>query len=493
MQYPWIADGHRIFRVVIVVQWLMAIIIGVVTDELMIAFVIGIPIAIVPLVLSFQAPYSALSRHAMGIAIQLMAALHIQQSFGLIEMHFEIFVLLAFISTFRDWRVIASSTLIVAVHHLGFFLLQQQGAAVYVFEEGHVTWPILLLHAGFALAEGIVLMLIAQRSFNEGAGAAELRRAFKRTVNQDGTLNLNATVSDNFEVTRDFSLLLEHVRALVKESRELTSQVVSGCRVMEEVASGMRDTCKQTEREVNMVSVATEEIAHSMATSAQQTNQASEKTAQINHHVTEVRENILQNSKTIESLRQSLNGAEVTNQELNEQCSHIAEAMRGITAIAEQTNLLALNAAIESARAGEQGRGFAVVADEVRSLAIRSKESADQITLITDKLVGRTSESVNQMRTCVSLVDHAVTLSGTSQSTMDDILIEVQSVDASMAEIASSATEQESATQSIAQSAVSLSEYSAKEVSVSNQLTAELIQLAENCERMQNAINRFSF
>ena len=166
--YSWVSEGHKIFRGVLVAQLVAAIIIGLVTGELFIAFWLGIPIIALPLFLSFNKPEAEISAHAMGIGTQLMTALHIHQSFGLTEVHFEIFALLAVLAVFRNWKVIASAVAVVAVHHIGFFLLQVNEVAVYVFEEGHVTFIILVLHALFALVEGGILMYMTKRSQEEG-------------------------------------------------------------------------------------------------------------------------------------------------------------------------------------------------------------------------------------------------------------------------------------------------------------------------------------
>lgn len=75
------------------------------------------------------------------------------------------------------------------------------------------------------------------------------------------------------------------------------------------------------------------------------------------------------------------------------QIHKITELTEEILGIAGTTNLLALNASIEAARAGEAGCGFAVVAEEIRKLADSSRESANNIQEISNRVV----ESVEEL------------------------------------------------------------------------------------------------
>lgn len=90
---------HKVFAGLLLGQYLLSIAIGIVTDTLLMGAGIGLVIILVPIFLGITQASSALSRHSVAIAIQLMAALHIQQTMGMTEMHFQVFVLLALLLT----------------------------------------------------------------------------------------------------------------------------------------------------------------------------------------------------------------------------------------------------------------------------------------------------------------------------------------------------------------------------------------------------------
>lgn len=94
-------------------------------------------------------------------------------------------------------------------------------------------------------------------------------------------------------------------------------------------------------------------------------------------------------STQISTIKQAVDEALATVNELDRAMDNIRSTVDSITEIANQTNLLALNAAIEAARAGGAGKGFAIVAGEVKRLAEQSgtmaKEIGDTISLTRQK------------------------------------------------------------------------------------------------------------
>jgi methyl-accepting chemotaxis protein len=68
-----------------------------------------------------------ITRLSVGVSMMVFCALNIHQAYGMTELHFGIFVLLAFLVFYQDWRVIVAAAVVVALHHLSFNQLQELG------------------------------------------------------------------------------------------------------------------------------------------------------------------------------------------------------------------------------------------------------------------------------------------------------------------------------------------------------------------------------
>lgn len=107
------------------------------------------------------APGSLATRLIGATVFMLMCALHIQQAKGLIEIHFGIFVLLAFLLAYQDWRPIVVAAGVIAVHHLGFHFMQMAGWPVYVMQDMSMGLAMVFIHAAYVVVETAVLVWLA--------------------------------------------------------------------------------------------------------------------------------------------------------------------------------------------------------------------------------------------------------------------------------------------------------------------------------------------
>jgi methyl-accepting chemotaxis protein len=490
MNYPWHKNANNIFTVVLIAQWLAAIIIGIFTDTLMMGATIGTIIVALPLIMMKSSPYSSATRHVVAAGTQLITALHIQQLMGLTEMHFEIFTMLAFLSIYRDWKVIVTGVLIVAVHHFGFFILQGSVSGIYIFEEGHLSYGILAIHAFFAVAEGLVLIISARSSESESKAGYVLSSSVDEIVGTDKIIITNPVVGDSKAID-DFNRLLSSLRSfvtVVKLGSDNTKQLSDS---LSKSSVDSMKMAKENQNEVEHITLALEQVSLANADVAKSVVDIDFLSKEAGLGSSKAKRIIDNNSDDAKSLKLDIDNAARTIENLSKMCNEIDVAMTAIKSISDQTNLLALNAAIESARAGEHGRGFAVVADEVRTLSIKTGENAEEIGKITNKLIEGSVEAVKMMSECANRVDDNVKGSTEASESIQGVndLIEKFSINTSSV---AAATEEHSAmSATISDSAKKLSHLTNLQVQSIEDNMNELMDLQKEVVGLHNELGKF--
>jgi methyl-accepting chemotaxis protein len=181
-------EGDRVMSVVAWAMFVLSLVLASFYDTWLLAFTVGFGLGLVSSAMGFLLAARRATRIANAVIFMGFAALFIQQMHGMIEMHFGIFVLLAFLLFYRDWIPLVVAALAIAVHHLGFHFLQGQGVGVYVFP-GPCGIGIVFVHAAFVVFETALLLYMAIRSQQEALGSEEVMALGSRT-RVDGSIDL---------------------------------------------------------------------------------------------------------------------------------------------------------------------------------------------------------------------------------------------------------------------------------------------------------------
>ncbi|NTS76399.1 methyl-accepting chemotaxis protein [Catenovulum sp. SM1970] len=490
--YPWEHDAHRVFKYVILAQLVLAILIGFFTDTLLQAIYIGLPIALFPLLLLFKQPNLKLTKHAVAIAVQLMTTLHIQQTMGLTELHFEVFVMLAFLIFYRDWQVILTAVVVVALHHISFFWLQTQNTGVFIFEQGHLMFYILLIHAGFATAEALLLMYMANINRKQAIAAFQLSHAVDSILQNQDKLDLNIDLDKGNEELNDFGRLICAFRELIINIQGISQNVHGASDNVDSMSNGLHDSIYNSSQQIENIAQAIEELSTTIQDVAERSLQANVYANQALESSSSAKDIVLSAGDNIGELRSKLSTTSEKLNELSERCDFISNVMDAITAVSDQTNLLALNAAIESARAGEHGRGFAVVADEVRQLAQKTRNNAEEINEVSNVLLTDAKASVELMGQCLELVNVAVANSDKAAACMHEVDSHITTVNDNIASVATAAEQQSATSDNISQATSYLNELSNAEKGHIQDAKKQIDSLTESASSLRHQLARFS-
>jgi PAS domain S-box-containing protein len=114
-------------------------------------------------------PGAVLTRHVIAVGQMLSCGLLIHLTGGRIESHFQYFGALAFLSFYRDWRVLVTASVVTAADHFlrGMFWPQS------IFGVLFASWWRWIEHVGWVLFEDTFLVLAIRQSVREMRDVAE--------------------------------------------------------------------------------------------------------------------------------------------------------------------------------------------------------------------------------------------------------------------------------------------------------------------------------
>jgi methyl-accepting chemotaxis protein len=487
------AKADRVLSGLMLGLFPVALALAAVHGTWIVAIVAGGALSGVAFAVARSRPGTLASRLTVAATLMGYAALTIQETHGMTEMHFGVFVGLSFLTIYRDWRPPVLAGIVIAIHHALFHALQLAGTGIWVFDmpmHGLSGWGMVGLHSAFVVFEVAVLVYVARSLENDTRAQASMLVAQER--GQTALLAL----AEQLEA-KDLSVValrageeasgaigslrhgIGHVAELVSSIRATATTVASASEAMVmtsseagrtniEVASSLGELADGAQRQVHAISSArtlAEEVAHAVLASAQSAELAAEATVRVRTAAAEGASAAAEATAAAQAVTSVSSETSEAIAKLAAKSQHIDQIVETITGIAGQTNLLALNAAIEAARAGESGRGFAVVADEVRKLAEESQDAAATISRIVQEIQQET-------RRAVELVEEGAERSTTSASTAQQTRHAFERIMTAVEEMSEQSAQISAATQQIAAGAERMREDMDSAAAVAEQASA---------------------
>ena len=110
-----LAMANRFFLAVLCGLVLFSIALAPWYGTWILVLVVAVPVAAVAIGFMLYAPAALFTRMLAGATVMIFTGLNIDQAHGMTELHFGVFVLLALLLVYQDWKVIVAGAGVIAV------------------------------------------------------------------------------------------------------------------------------------------------------------------------------------------------------------------------------------------------------------------------------------------------------------------------------------------------------------------------------------------
>ena len=483
------APNDRIMGFVLVGAFLLSLIYASFHAMYFQAIVMGALILAFPTLLIKTQPGEIITRHAVATALIAFSALHVHLLNGMAEAHFSFFISASLLFVYRDWRVYVTATVVTAVHHIGFYMVQHAGLFdSKLFYDSYFSFSILAMHVLLWLAEMAVLIVLCIKAEKELAVIMSMRKVVRSNEALD--FSVSQGQSDN-PVMALFDRIVSSSRDAIQDTVNTQALVKQSLTEVTEKIDSIGHSSQRQVDDTSQIAVATAQMSDTF-TQIKLTSESA-----LNYSKSAVSDNELaiqamrDSEQSMTHLNTSIQQLKKDLSEHSQHSSEIAQVLKVIESISEKTNLLALNAAIEAARAGDAGRGFSVVADEVRQLAESTKQSVLSINKMVEQVVESSANAEHAMVQCVTVIDGSVSSLKKAHLAVEQSSQSISQTMDTNTQMATSMHEQDVVVSNIAGNSVSIKEQLQASVSNIDYIKESIQDLNRNNDALDQQMSRF--